>query len=265
MSSRNEVDLTLGKWLPNDTNQVSYLGSDMDILHLRDFFDMHDGASFDRPDAFLRLKNEVLIIEHFQFDCYKQTASGSSFAKLDSELSKSFDSLHEHNGYLHCEIKASNSLEYYYVNACNSFQKHYEKIESYKRNLINKGFANSNDTFIVCFIIDDTTKLGTMVEGTNGAEPVILVLYRRFLEFLQQYPCVDYILTSAWFLNSYYPWFYSQANHASYVNKQIDYDQMQFMVHDTQVLFTSAEVDPKSIIGEDAANSQLVYAERIEE
>ncbi len=80
MADKKEVPLTLQKYLTDSKGHLTALGSSSDILKFQWFIENGVVVTTDHPDAFIKVGNEILIIEHFAIDGYEEKEHVGSLA-----------------------------------------------------------------------------------------------------------------------------------------------------------------------------------------
>ncbi len=160
---------------------------------------LHNLIGFEKPDMILPLSNQVMIIEHFQFDASRYKKGKGNLDKiLLSERDRKFDALKEKNDTENLirdttEIGCKYTAEYYISNLKRVFDEHLGKIATYKQRLIEHGFAKNEKSILTAFLIIDTTPLGSyrMVDGIPKS--FTLFQLKKFNEMLGDAHSLDYV------------------------------------------------------------------------
>lgn len=84
----NEAIETLKNYFSKESNIVHFYCDDSFVTHFAEV--LSDGVSgeYDVPDLYIKFENELWIIEHFEFDCYKSSRKGSSYKREQSRIDK---------------------------------------------------------------------------------------------------------------------------------------------------------------------------------
>lgn len=156
---------------------------------------------FERPDCFAKINNNVLILEHFEFDSTETKKRGNKTRKEIDRLDKSFAKLAldfnkvtTRNDVAHC----SQTIENYIKNSTESFIKHYKKIDEYKQNLIKENIADQNTKFLTGFFIEDKNILGSLYVTNKNDNPKRLLLFycKEFLDLFSKSKKLDFVITT---------------------------------------------------------------------
>lgn len=229
---RSEVYNALVKYGIEEGMEVSCFSNIGEIYKFSEFFKNVDSFdfSFDRPDAYIKKDNSILIIEHFVVDEYESYINGGSklvrkFREADKELS-----IHPlDNGWAHINDKIAENASYeLYISNCKArFMQHYEKIGSYKNHLIEESIADENTNFIVCFLMEEISPLGVNMSDGESIHPVCLAKSKEFLEFFEEKVKVDWILSAVLLPEGYKAYFLSQAEVEICKKNTLDYARFQ--------------------------------------
>lgn len=192
---------------------------------------------YERPDAYVCRGNQILMIEHFEIDGYPEKKKGSSKLK-ENEIRlerEAREKLRENSKALVRGCLGEANTYTQFVNNCKRrFDKHYAQIDRYKQNLIESGVATPDTEFLICFLMEDVSPMGTWVCGENGLYPVCLGESREFLSFWKDRPNVDWILSAIETDAGYRPYFLSKNELDVYMKRARDYTRCQFLSSNTQ-------------------------------
>lgn len=130
----------------------------------------------------------------------------------------------------------------YIKNVETIFDKHYAKIESYKKNLLEKGVIDSSTPLKIAFLIEDVSPLGTISYDDKGQHPIVLALSKEFLKLMRKSPLVDYVITCSSAGTNKFIWLISKKSLDNYEKNSIDYTKMKFIDFTPQVLSYKLEV-----------------------
>lgn len=192
---------------------IKYIGNEMVIPCKEDklVFERCIGSDFlrhakvfERPDIICNLGNQLLAIEHFEFDASFADKKGSSEKREESSQSKLFEKeiaqlspekpLITHTDKYDTQYSAEN----YIKNFKRNFDEHYNKVDEYKENVVKTGLVSSADDILLAFFIVDTTALGSFYIMKTGLRYVAPCFVPECLDIMQNARCVDY-----YFLGSY--------------------------------------------------------------
>lgn len=251
MAKREEVIKTLQQYFSTD-GVMHYFGDNDSVVALTNLFASAVPYVGDAPDMFFLYNNQVLIVEHFEFDCYRATKKGSSFRREEARIQRAFDSTPMVGSSLirHDTIHAKSSYKDYINNAKRSFKEHYSKIDRYFNNLVEAGVIQDSSVTKTMFLIDDVSPVGSIMIDNNapwGSDAVCLVELchcKEFLDLLSSSPKVDYVIACSSFGSKRFVWFVDQENIQEYYNHVIDYESMDFLREDPFVV-TGAMLIPK--------------------
>lgn len=212
---------------------ISFRGSGTDVLHFQDIYLNGEYFWGDAPDLLIKNDNQALIIEHFEFDCYKATKKGSQSRQEQRRIDRKFDQLipTEEGSILLDSIRGEFSYSHYLSNVSRSFLSHYDKINIYKDNLRNSGKIDENTSIKVMFFIEDTSPIGSIVIDTDTpvTQPILLASSREFLALLSSHPEVDYVIACSQANSQKYIWFIDSRELSAYQDHVVDYANMQFL------------------------------------
>ena len=118
---------------------------------------------FEKPDIYSHIDNELIMIEHFEFDSYKKNKDGSDYRQKEGIINYKFkEKLEKGNGKIiryDDSITPTASVENYINNFMNSFDEHYKKIDEYKKS---KEFKDYNKIH-TWFFIEDVSPLVVII------------------------------------------------------------------------------------------------------
>lgn len=149
-----------------------------------------------RPDAFSILDDELLILEHFQFDNTLITKKGSSQHRISAKTNRELErKTQESNNYIMVNEIVKKSGKYYIENFITKFISHYQKIDNYKQELIAE-LKREFKKIYVGFVVEDSSPLGSIY--LDKYTPCILDLTNtiEFLNIFEQSSKLDFIFFS---------------------------------------------------------------------
>lgn len=236
--SREEVKETFAKYGIYENAEIVVLGSSNVDEKLIWFLQNGKLTSFEGPDAYVRVGNEVLIIEHFSIDGYATHRHGSSKLRENEVLAKraAEEKLNgKPYGSYTQNLGLINSYKDFLANSKARFDKHYRHIEDYKQKLIEEGVADATSEFTVCFLMDESSPLGTLTHDGMHTRPVCLGYSKEFLAFFEQRKNVDWIISAVVSpTGEYTPYFFSQEDVVELEQRCFDYGSYQFLSSDAR-------------------------------
>lgn len=192
---------------------------------------------YERPDAYVCRGNQILMIEHFEIDGYPEKKKGSSKLK-ENEIRlerRAMEILRENRVAMVQDcLDEANAYTKFIKNCKRRFDKHYTQIDQYKQNLIESGVATPDTEFLICFLMEDVSPLGTWACDETGLHPVCLGESQEFLDFWKDRPNVDWILSAIETDAGYKPYFLSRNEIGDYESRARDYVRCQFLSSNTQ-------------------------------
>lgn len=235
----SEAIETLQKYLSDKTNIIHYYGNDALVKKLFDA--LYNGTIHDykAPDMYVKYEKEIWLIEHFEIDCYKHNRKGSAYRIEQNRVDQKFEHVTPSNNgtVFHETIEGTSSYEDYVSNVKNSFLMHYCKIDNYKQSLIDKNIAVENTKFVVMFLIDDVSPLGTSYIDKKGKwRPIFLSNCKEFLDILNNSPNVDCVLSTSCSSREKYIWFIDRNNLDEHYKNAEDYKNGEFVAFKPHVI-----------------------------
>lgn len=149
-----------------------------------------------RPDAYTVIGNDMLLLEHFQFDNTKTTKKGSEQHKIAAKSEQKFKKKLVKDGdfaVLDEDVKKKGT--YYIENFRAQFDSHYGKIDEYKtemREVLKKDFKN----IYMGFLIEDASPLGSLYWNNHKMCCLDLLQTKEFLDIFEKASKLDFALFS---------------------------------------------------------------------
>ncbi len=225
----NELAEALYKYLNDDINSIYYCGEADEFCD----FMKSDIKCAEAPDGYIVKDNQILIFEHFEFDCYKNNKKGSAARNEDARVARNFEECkplgQQDFTLLQDKIDANSSLQYYLDNVISNFENHVKKIPRYIENLRLQGVLNEGMQVKVVFLIEDTSPLGAVVYNGVNMQGVVLSRYKQFLDFYQEHKEVNYILACSEVGNIRSCWLINYNSLDEYYKIIENYDDMTFI------------------------------------
>ncbi|MGE5494966.1 MAG: hypothetical protein ACM3S4_06685 [Burkholderiales bacterium] len=196
------------------------------------------------PDLAILFNDKCIAIEHFEFDCYRNSRRGSEYRIEDARIDRGLQALPSspEGVFFHDEIKGVSSYEQYIKNVSEIFNYHYLKIPNYKRNLINNGVIKMTTPVKIVFLIEDVSPLGTLMYDGNNSIPVLLARSREFIELMRTCPNVDYVIACSSVDSEKFIWLICKENLDDYERNSLDYAHMDFIEMTPQVTGFNIEI-----------------------
>jgi hypothetical protein len=155
---------------------------------------------YDHPDIYGKIGNDVLFIEHFEFDSSQRSKKGSKEVRerirIDnkekeilnySRSSKSFSD----------KINSNASLENLIKNVTEIFSDHINKIPVYIKHLHNDNILDDTTNLMKCFFIESSSPFNSYVNTDKGYTLLNLFYTDFFIDMLEQNKHqIDYIFHS---------------------------------------------------------------------
>lgn len=232
--SRDEVISTLSKYGLFNGEGITRLGESEEIQRLIWFLGNGKIVSYELPDAYVKVDNQILIIEHFAIDGFDTFPDGGSkYQQRESMVDREFRNMPATESGVHMttQIGVANSYAGFLKNCKDVFDHHYARIPAYKDHLLSDGIANEDTLFTVCFLMDEASPFGTLTHDGEKTQPVCLAYSKEFLEFFSERPNVDWILSAVvhWYDSGYSPYFFSQQDIENCREHVLDYANFQFL------------------------------------
>ena len=148
-----------------------------------------------RPDAYSVIDDNILVLEHFQFDNSKSTKKGSNQNLVSAETDRQLKIMsREDNEVTVMTEFVSRTGKYYIDNFKQQFTNHAKNIEGYKLD-IQKELKKEFNKWMVGFIIEDASFLGSLYRDSN-LYCVDLTTDKEFLDLFEQTKNLDFVIFS---------------------------------------------------------------------
>ena len=231
---KNELRLFINNFLEN--RDIKFFGEqETEFNNLLKFFNSRI-YTYDHPDGFCKYEDNVLIIEHFEFDSSNINKKGS---KNRQEIFRTSNYKPQKDVGIEIyrdEIKCDYTIENYVDNLIENFNNHYCKIEEYKDDLKEEKIITDNTHIETIFCIEDTTALGNIDSSTG--EPLIPLMCNEFIELIKSCTKLDYIIAGSSFGQNNYTWFSCTSKIDNYIKNSYDRNSKKI-----------ANLNPQTIIG----------------
>ena len=192
MSTNKDFDNVI-RCLSNNTQGVLCCQNDEAYLRELTLYFSSLKPSQKRPDAYAIQGNNLLLLEHFQFDNTRITRKGSNQNRISAETQRAFQkSFEEGNDFAVLSESVSKNGQYYIENFRRQFNKHAQNIQVYKMEM-QKELNREFDDCLMGFIIEDASPLGSGYH--NGKlEYVDLTFSKEFLDLFENTANLDFVV-----------------------------------------------------------------------
>lgn len=233
----NEVEKVLAN-LSQAQSSIHFFGNSDALDRFAKLLESKELVSPDHPDSYLKDDNELWIIEHFEFDCYKHTSKGSQSRREQARIDTAFKRLTPTPDgiVLNETIKGEKGLKYFRQNVETCFHAHYARIDEYKYSLEEKGIIQPGMHVYTMFLIEETSPLGTNVLIDEKREAVLLHRNKWFLDLLKGADKLDYVLTVQPCTNELAYVFIDRKDIDAYYPEIIDYDNKRYLDFTTHII-----------------------------
>lgn len=248
--SRDEVISTFSRYGLLSGEGIIQMGESEEIQRLEWFLSNGRIESFELPDAYVKVDDQILIIEHFAIDGFETYPNGGSkLQRHEAMTEREFRDMPatETGGHTTTKIGVSNSYTGFIKNCQAKFDHHYSRIPCYKEHLLACGTASEDTRFTVCFLMDEVSPMGTLTHDGEKLRPVCLAHSKEFLEYFLTRPDVDWIISAIVRIpeSGYYPYFFSQQDIDYCLKHTLDYANYQFLPSESTVETRLKVVIPK--------------------
>lgn len=248
--SRDEVISTFAQYGLFNGEGILHFGESEEIHRLVWFFSNGRIESFELPDAYVKVDDQILIIEHFAIDGFETYPDGGSkLQRHEAITEREFRDMPatETGVHMTTQIGVSNSYAGFIKNCQAKFDHHYSRISCYKKHLLDDGIASENTRFTVCFLLDEVSPMGTLTHDGEKLQPVCLAYSKEFLEYFISKPDVDWIISAVVRIpdSGYYPYFFSRQDIDYCLKNTLDYANYQFLSSETTLETRFKVIIPK--------------------
>lgn len=187
------------RYFTNKDAKLYCCGSEELLDGLMTFFWTDYLHAHDRPDYYSKIGNQVVIIEHFEFDSSENTSrKGSEFKRAESSISRRIkeDKGEDIEYKLRYKVSCENTAEHYLANLEKHFSAHAEKISDYILNLKAQRIVDDKTTVKIGLFIEDVSCFGSCYESEKGVLFLVPIMCKQFLDILECYTNIDFVLCS---------------------------------------------------------------------
>lgn len=147
-----------------------------------------------RPDAYSIQGDSILLLEHFQFDNSKTTKKGSLQNITSAETKRTFETkFNEGNDFAILGENVIKTGKCYMENFTKQFLNHAKNIENYKTDIQNE-LGLSFSSFIVGFVIEDSSPLGSIYLDKFVPKSIDLTFAKEFLDLFESISNLDFVI-----------------------------------------------------------------------
>jgi hypothetical protein len=216
----------------------------LNIFNLLHRLNQFDGIiQSEGPDMYAKIENEVLILEHFEFDGskVKKRCKGMTGFEEESIVEKKYQKFlnDTDNGELLATLNYSQNSQYYIENFLNTFKEHYHKIDRYKKNLSNQNIIDNNSNIITGFFIENKYPPVYIDKGTN---PVVLLSCKQFLDIFEISESLDFVLFGGCISREFRLFYIDKHMLKDYRTNEINLSNIEFF-HGTESSWASKILD----------------------
>ena len=220
-----ELESLFNKYFASNIEIKTLGDSSKELIKIKDFV-IKSEIKRDAPDGYYKISDEeILIMEHFCFD--------STTKRKGSESLAEFARIKRENN-AHDVIKCTMSMTNYWDNLKESYTKHCESIEKYKKNLISQGIATESTRFKVAFFIEDVTFLGNKDIKTN--KRIYAIFCDKFIDLFEKSSNVDYIFDFSQYESDKDIWFVTKNNIEALRSNEIKIEEIKLVPWEPQVI-----------------------------
>lgn len=189
---KNELDRIINTY---NFNKIKCVGK-IDTIELSRV--INNLKDHECPDAYSIVKDVVYIIEHFEFDSFKNNKKGSQYK---NEIAKNKRQLEESlingEGMISGTIESESSFGHYVDNFIKHFDYHYNQINKYIEN-IKQEFPNIKKAK-VWFFAEDMDDVAPMINNAKTFGHVCPLCFKRVQDYLSDKNEIDGIVIGASF------------------------------------------------------------------
>lgn len=164
--------------IENGITSVSYYEG-MDPDHIRKV--IYNCKSFERPDIISLVDNVGYAIEHFEYDWYKHTGKGSAYQQEEAFISRKLlkNLKHKDSDFHSGKIESIATLNHFITNFLEAYNKHYENVSDYRKNVENKLRTSE---LKVWFVAEFTGGLPALFEDNDGIKILHPLCFKEIAE-----------------------------------------------------------------------------------
>lgn len=189
---KNELKHFIKKHFLKEENPIYFDEDDsiskIKLYEIKKFFQSF--ISFDKPDMYSKIDNELLFIEHFIFDASLWTERGSlekkEFDRIKKKEEEFFKNKQKSTSFSD-KINSKTSLKNLVANVEKVFNDHINKIPTYVERLKKEKLIDSNTKLYKCFLIESGSKLPFYINTENTSRIFNLLYADFFIKILEKH------------------------------------------------------------------------------
>lgn len=171
----------------NNEEIISLTDSDWDFLNPSRVF------TFEKPDIIIEKNNVLYAIEHFQFNASKQIEKkgkghGNSFNYIDNSFHKSISFVNKIE-----KVNIQAKLEFYVENFLSAFNKHCEKVELYKQNIVEWECFKTKEIKMGLWC-EDNIPFGTYILNEKFKTSIVPLMIDEIYHKVKQVSSLDFLI-----------------------------------------------------------------------
>lgn len=183
----------------------------------------------ERPDAYSVVGDTAYIIEHFEFDSYRNNKKGSqSKVELAAKINKANNESIDLQWHITGEIERISSFKNYVDNFIKHLNYHYNQIDKYKNHISNLHPNIKN--YKIWFFCEDEDSIAPMINNSQIACCVHPLNFKRVVDCLREKKELDGIIIGASFGDN--------TNHTLFINKKY-FDKTDIFSEDNNITCTN--------------------------
>lgn len=226
---RRELTILINDYLCR--NSFIYHKESSDFLKTKLEPLLHNLISCESPDMYAKIDDNILILEHFEFDGSNERRKGGM-----QGLSEEYKAREEQHKFLteNDEGQLVSNYSYYQtqVDYLNNFRKHfyrhYEKIPEYISHLTELSQINSNSNIITGFFIENRIP-PLYIDIDNDIDELVLLYSKQFLNIFEDSKKLDFVLFGGLFGEKNRLFYIDRSMISTYKLSEIDLDKIEFL------------------------------------
>lgn len=250
----NEFEIIINKYLSKDVTGITYSNFSQEEIN-KLFQNM---IPYERPDILSIYDNKIVVIEHFEFDSYRNTTKGSNYKIqeniIEQKMQKVIKSQLTNKGeiILHDQIKNTGNLTQYYNNFKKVLSSHIDNIPEYKEHIM-QDFGNKKEIEI-WFFVEDVSPLGSYYyRRTNNAPSLLLPFSKDNIEIFKLHNEIKGFIFGIYAMNEYkLVLMYNDAETLKNLeeNEYFKVDESEFMAFEPQTTGFASLIPKEEVDGD---------------
>lgn len=249
---KNELQRIMYQYFQEEYTTICFYGDESRIQEIMHYFDRI--IQYDKPDAYSIVDGKLFMLECFEFDSSNRSSNGSKQKREEANDDRLFQRIEpsEEGTFFRNVLSTDYTIDNYRKNATSTFLTHYNRIDTYKKHLIDDGIIKPETDSIMAFFIEDTTLLGNIYEVDSWEKPthpLFLPCCDFFLDLFEHSPNLDCVFCGSWACGSHHLWFIDRTMIANFRDNQIHTEDL------TLCDFTPHSVGYKIIVPNDTKDN----------